>query len=200
MLKRDLTPSVDSPDLSSKERSDRKMQQNRYMKDYKDIVTLYTEVAASAATACKRFPAPSSSGSSSASNNGGGGRGGRGGRQQDPAAAAEEERLMQRMQMVDFDSALIEERDEAITDIAAAISEVNDTFKDLAQIVEDQGKDIDQIELNIGDAHNSTEEGVGHLVKADKLQKNYGRWIIVLIFIIVAAAGGITAFFVLKKK
>lgn len=160
------------------------------------VILHLLQVAQSAVVACKRHATPSSAGAGA----GAGARGGRGGREKDPAAAAEEDRLMQRLQQVDFDTALIDERDDAINDIATAITEVNDTFKDLAQIVEEQGRDIEQIEMNIGSAETATESGVGHLTKADTYQKRYGRWIIVLIFIIVAAAGGITAFFVLKKN
>lgn len=76
-----------------------------------------------------------------------------------------------RMQQVDFEESLVDERDEAITDIAQAITEVNETFRDLAQIVEDQGKDIETIELNVVSAEARTQEGVGHLESAEKLQK-----------------------------
>lgn len=45
VIKRDLTPAVEAPDLTAKEHSDRKMQQGRYMKDYKEVVQIYTEVS-----------------------------------------------------------------------------------------------------------------------------------------------------------
>jgi t-SNARE complex subunit (syntaxin) len=103
------------------------------------------------------------------------------------------------MQQIDFDVAVVEERDEAINDIAAAVMEVNETMRDLAQIVEDQGHDIEQIETNVTEAEASTAQGVEHLKGAEKLQKGYRKWIFVLIAIIVLAAGGITAYFVLSK-
>jgi syntaxin 7 len=103
------------------------------------------------------------------------------------------------MQQVDFDAAVVEERDEAINDIASAIMEVNETMRDLAQIVEDQGHDIEQIEVNVTQAEEATSKGVEHLQSAEKYQKGYRKWIIVLILIIVLAAGGITAYFVLSK-
>ena len=41
--------------------------------------------------------------------------------------------------------------------------QVNEAFKDLSAIVDEQGHAIDQIEVNIVEAHNQTEKGVGHL-------------------------------------
>lgn len=104
------------------------------------------------------------------------------------------------MQQIDFDAAMVEERDEAITDIASAIMEVNETMRDLAQIVDEQGRDIDQIEVNVGQAEEATEKGVEHLKTAEKYQKGYRKWIIVMLLIIVLAAGGIATYFVLQKK
>ncbi len=99
-----------------------------------------------------------------------------------------------RMQQIDFEESLVDERDEAITDIAQAINEVNETFRDLAQIVEDQGKDIDTIEVNVVSAESRTAEGVGHLESAEKSQKGYRKWLLVLfvlILIIAAVIGGV---------
>jgi t-SNARE complex subunit (syntaxin) len=103
------------------------------------------------------------------------------------------------MQQVEFEEHLVEERDEAITDIASAISEVNETFRDLAQIVEEQGKDIESIELNVTSAEAHTEEGVGFLEKAEKYQKGYRKWIIAMLLLIILGAGGIGAYFGIKS-
>ena len=73
-------------------------------------------------------------------------------------------------------------------------------MRDLAQIVEDQGHDIDQIEVNVTEAEDSTSKGVEHLQSAEKYQKGYRKWIFVLLAIIILAAGGITTYFVLEKK
>jgi t-SNARE complex subunit (syntaxin) len=42
-------------------------------------------------------------------------------------------------------------------------AQVNEAFKDLSAIVDEQGHSIEQIEVNIGEAHASTEKGVGFL-------------------------------------
>lgn len=104
------------------------------------------------------------------------------------------------MQEVDFNEALIEEREQGVAEIAAAVQEVNEVFRDLATLVDEQGRDIDQIELNIVDAHAETEGGVAHLEKAAQYQKSYRKWILILILILVLAAGGITAGVVLSKR
>ena len=95
------------------------------------------------------------------------------------------------MQQVDFEESLVNERDEAITDIAQAINEVNETFRDLAQIVEDQGKDIETVEANTVSAEARTGEGVGHLEAAEKSQVGYRKWLLVLLIIVIAIAGGV---------
>lgn len=41
--------------------------------------------------------------------------------------------------------------------------QVNEAFKDLSAIVDEQGHAIEQIEVNVADAHANTEKGVGYL-------------------------------------
>ena len=99
------------------------------------------------------------------------------------------------MQQVDFEASLVEEREDNILDIASAISQVNETFRDLAQIVEDQGHDIATIEVNVTSAEAHTEEGVGHLTQAEKYQKGYRKWIIAVLLIIILAAASVGAWY-----
>ena len=104
------------------------------------------------------------------------------------------------MQLVNFEEGLLEEREEAIGSIAQQISEVNETFRDLAQIVEDQGHSIDILETNTSAAESTTKDGVGQLVEAEKHQKGYRRWILIMMLIIVLSAGGIAAWQVLEHQ
>ena len=104
------------------------------------------------------------------------------------------------MQQVDFEASLVDEREENITDISSSIMQVNEAFRDLAQIVEDQGHDIAQIDVNVTSAEAHTEEGVGHLEKAEKFQKGYRRWILIMMLIIVLASAGITAWQVIENR
>ena len=163
----------------------------------------FQDVAGAAAAGSKRHPAPTAGGgpAAAAAADGGGARGGGGkGRAKGGGGDREDDAFMQRMQQVEFDSAMVEERDDAINDIASSIMEVNETMRDLANIVEEQGKDIDQIETNVTSAEDATEKGVGFLTDAEKYQKGYRKWILILACIIIVAVGGMAAALVLTKK
>jgi hypothetical protein len=105
-----------------------------------------------------------------------------------------------KLQLVNFEEGLLEEREEAILGIAQQISEVNETFRDLAQIVEEQGQGIDMLETNTGAAEATTKDGVGQLQEAEKHQKGYRKWILIMMLIIVLSAGGIAAWQVLEHQ
>jgi hypothetical protein len=125
----------------------------------------FQDVAGAAEAASKRFPAPppaAAAAAAAAAGGKGGAEGGKGG-----AGTREDDAFMQRMQQVEFDSAMVDERDDAINDIASSILEVNETMRDLANIVEEQGKDIDQVEVNVTSAEDATEKGVGFLTDAE---------------------------------
>jgi hypothetical protein len=128
------------------------------------------------------------------------GAGRRGKGKVDDEASREEERLLSRMQAVDFDASLVEERESAIINIASTIQEVNETMKDLAALVEEQGRDIEVIESNVDEAESRTASGVKELETASKFQKGYRKWIFIFIAIILAVAGGATAYVFLSKK
>jgi t-SNARE complex subunit (syntaxin) len=50
------------------------------------------------------------------------------------------------------------------------LSQVNEIFKDLAGIVQEQKKDIDTIETQIESSHVSAKEGLNQVTKASELQ------------------------------
>lgn len=187
MLKSDLAPSTDAADLSARERTARKQQLQRYMGDYKAAADAFEDASRAAGAAERKAPAPPKAG-------------GRGGAPEDAAAAREEEALLARLQAVDFDASLVDERDAAITNIASTIVEVNETMRDLAALVEEQGKDIEVIESNVTEAADRTSKGVDELTTAAKYQKGYRRWILIFILIICAVAGGVTAYVVIQQK
>jgi hypothetical protein len=55
--------------------------------------------------------------------------------------AAERARF-QNLQTVEFNETIVEERAEAIADIHRSVVEVNELFRDIAVLVEDQSRDI----------------------------------------------------------
>lgn len=73
---------------------------------------------------------------------------------------------------VSFNEAIIEERDQGIKEIQNQISEVNEIFKDLAVLVNEQGIVIEDIGSNIETSNSATAEATTHLVKASKSQKS----------------------------
>ena len=50
-------------------------------------------------------------------------------------------------------------QDEEIAEIQQSVRDVNEVFKDLAGLVEEQGEDIDMIESRINNAHDKTGGG-----------------------------------------
>lgn len=71
-----------------------------------------------------------------------------------------------------FNEAIIEERDQGIKEIQNQITEVNEIFKDLAVLVNEQGIVIDDIGSNIESSHHATAEAKTQLAKASKSQKS----------------------------
>jgi hypothetical protein len=193
LLKNELAPAVDAPELGQRERGARKQQLARFQKEFQEAVQTFSDVTSAAAAATKKHPQPPAAAAGADQRGGKAKRGGGGGGEKDDP-------LLQRLQQVEFDSAMVDERDEAINDIATSILEVNETMRDLANIVDEQGKDIDQIETNVTAAEDNTEKGVGFLNQAEKYQKGYRKWIIALICIILVASGGMAAALVLTKK
>lgn len=72
---------------------------------------------------------------------------------------------------MEFNNALIEEREAGILEIQQQIGEVNEIFQDLAVLVNEQGQMIDDIEANIVSTAVRTKDAQRELTKADKSQK-----------------------------
>ena len=79
--------------------------------------------------------------------------------------------LMHNEGEMEFNNALIEEREQGILEIQQQIGEVNEIFQDLAVLVNEQGQMIDDIEANIVSTAVRTKDAQRELTKADKSQK-----------------------------
>ena len=66
--------------------------------------------------------------------------------------------------------------------------------------MEEQGKDIEVVENNTAEAQSNAQEGVKELETAEKYQKGYRKWILIMALILVVAASGITAWQVIEAK
>lgn len=85
-----------------------------------------------------------------------------------------------------FNDAIIEERDAAITEISGQIGEVHQIFQDLAVLVSDQGLALDDIEANITRAAERTGGAHTQILRAERSQRSSrNRWC----FLSLLAAG-----------
>eukprot|EP01104_Vermistella_antarctica_P001622 TRINITY_DN116_c0_g1_i1.p2 TRINITY_DN116_c0_g1~~TRINITY_DN116_c0_g1_i1.p2 ORF type:complete len:170 (+),score=43.28 TRINITY_DN116_c0_g1_i1:490-999(+) len=80
--------------------------------------------------------------------------------------------LLEVEQEREFNEALIQEREDGIREIEAAMNEVNEIFRDLGTLVLDQGQMIDNIESHIDTAVEKTGAGVAELRQAEKTQRS----------------------------
>lgn len=83
-----------------------------------------------------------------------------------------------------FNAVVIEEREQGIQEIQQQIGEVSEIFKDLAQIVANQGYVIDDIEANIESSASSTVQANIHLARAAKSHKSSEYWKCVILAIV----------------
>ena len=72
---------------------------------------------------------------------------------------------------MEFNDALIQERERGILEIQQQIGEVNEIFQDLAVLVNEQGSMIDDIEANIVSTASRTKDAQRELSTADASQK-----------------------------
>ena len=85
-------------------------------------------------------------------------------------------RLQQQEQLaneMDFNEAIIEEREDGIREIETQMAQVNEIFKDLALLVHEQGETIDTIAEQTDRTMSTTEKANAQLFKAKQYQKSY---------------------------
>ncbi|CUM65228.1 uncharacterized protein PRCAT00002859001 [Priceomyces carsonii] len=77
--------------------------------------------------------------------------------------------------------ALTQERNREIDQVTEGIQEVNAIFKDLGELVNRQGEQLDTIEDNILQLHGNTQQADQKLIKAHEYQKKKGKWTCILL-------------------
>lgn len=111
----------------------------------------------------------------------------------DDSDNAEEQPLMQpeqRLQLqvleneVDYNEAVIEEREAEITNISQGITELNGIFTDLARIVGQQGSMIDNIEVNVSNIGAHVRNAADELTTASRYQKRSRKWLCTILLIL----------------
>lgn len=79
---------------------------------------------------------------------------------------------------------LINQRDQEISNIQQGISDINDIFKDLGAVVQQQGIMVDNIEANIYSASNNTNMASRELDKARRYQRRSSKYCLYLLIVL----------------
>lgn len=102
--------------------------------------------------------------------------------------AAERRQAQKQLDMeLEVDQALLLEREQRIHQIESDILDVNEIFRDLAAMVEEQGIVINTIEGNIENTAMSTGQGAAELAKAAMYQKKHRQklcWLLLILLIV----------------
>ncbi|XP_052818635.1 syntaxin-16-like [Mya arenaria] len=88
-------------------------------------------------------------------------------------------------QLVEDNTASIQQRDKEIAHIVRSIQDLNDIFKDLSQMVVDQGTILDRIDYNIENTSVQVEKGLQQLQKAEKYQKKNRKMHAILVLAVI---------------
>lgn len=85
------------------------------------------------------------------------------------------------VQMVEENTTAVRHREKEITQIVKSIHDLNDIFRDLSQMVVDQGTILDRIDYNVEHASVQVEKGLQQLQKAEKYQKKNRKMLIIIV-------------------
>jgi len=80
----------------------------------------------------------------------------------------------------------IEQREEEIRSVVQSITDLSEIFKDLSQIVVEQGTVLDRIDYNIEQAVVKTESGLQQLQKAETYQKKNRKMVFIFVLAVIA--------------
>ncbi|KAL4921232.1 t-SNARE [Aspergillus aurantiobrunneus] len=92
--------------------------------------------------------------------------------QQQQQQLLEEQPRLANQDEVDFQEALIIEREAEIRNIEQSVGELNELFRDVAHIVSEQGEQLDTISGNVENVHADTRGANVELRSASRYQKN----------------------------
>eukprot|EP00043_Microstomoeca_roanoka_P028948 m.20222 g.20222 ORF g.20222 m.20222 type:complete len:268 (+) comp8836_c0_seq1:133-936(+) len=98
-------------------------------------------------------------------------------------------------------TAFIQEREQGIKDLHSQMHQVHEIFQDVAELVQDQGQVLENIEAGMQVTYDRVDQGVVELTKASRYQKSARNKAMCLLVIVVIVAGVLAAILVpvLKK-
>ncbi|KAG1676781.1 Syntaxin-12 [Nymphon striatum] len=96
--------------------------------------------------------------------------------------------IQAQQQEIEFDAAMIAERESRVRQIEADILDVNQIFRDLGTMVHEQGEIINSIEGNIEVASHEVNSGREQLHKASQYQKKFRKKLCCLLLILLIIA------------
>ncbi|KAK3086180.1 hypothetical protein FSP39_014798 [Pinctada imbricata] len=85
------------------------------------------------------------------------------------------------MQLVEENTQYVHHREKEIAQIVRSIQDLNEIFRDLSQMVVDQGTILDRIDYNVENASVQVEKGLQQLQKAEKYQKKNRKMLIIIV-------------------
>ncbi|KAJ8041182.1 Syntaxin-16 [Holothuria leucospilota] len=89
------------------------------------------------------------------------------------------------MQEVQQNTQLIEQREREVSHIVQSISDLNEIFRDLANMVVEQGTVLDRIDYNVEHTTTKVQEGLKQLQKAQKYQKKNRKMLVIIILTVI---------------
>lgn len=102
---------------------------------------------------------------------------------------------------IEYNAAIIQEREEGIKQVEATILEVNEMFRDLGALVHDQGHLLDNIEANVVSVGNYVGQGVADVDKASVYQRRArGKACCILFILVVVLAILLLMVFLAHKR
>eukprot|EP00027_Filamoeba_sp_ATCC50430_P015914 CAMPEP_0168573836 /NCGR_PEP_ID=MMETSP0413-20121227/18750_1 /TAXON_ID=136452 /ORGANISM="Filamoeba nolandi, Strain NC-AS-23-1" /LENGTH=207 /DNA_ID=CAMNT_0008607119 /DNA_START=280 /DNA_END=900 /DNA_ORIENTATION=- len=175
--------------LTQDERNKKRILQQKLMKDFQLTIQKFQEINKLSVEKEKANPLSNSKQPSQSSGN----------RNNDPFAGltieepvrndydleAQRTKQFHIQNQLDFNEALIVDRDQGIREIEKTVVEVNEIFRDLSKLVIEQGQMIDNIESNIESAVQDTNKGVVEIRKASDYQKRSRTKLCILALILV---------------
>ncbi|CAN3355547.1 syntaxin Vam3p [Diutina catenulata] len=107
----------------------------------------------------------------------------------DPESSGQQQQQQQQVQQerqvddteLQYHIMLTEERNREIQTVSQGITEINSIFKDLGQLVQQQGNQLDTIEDHVLQLNDNAQQADRELGKANEYQRKKGKWSCILL-------------------